>query len=206
MLVWGGQDGLGPLGNGGRYDPVGNGWAVTSIQKAPSRRDSQRAVWADGFMLVWGGQDVTSALSTGGRYALGQTADQDFDTYQHCADCDDTNGAVWTPPGEATGLTLAHQGGVSGTTTFAWSPPADIGGTASIQFDLLRSANPRDFQGPAFCLLTDAAPGIPAIDSANPAAGTIFFYLVRAQNPCPFRDGALGDDSSGAPRAGRACP
>jgi hypothetical protein len=43
-----------------------------------------------------------------------------------------------------------------------------------------------------------------ATDAATPAAGTAFYYQVRAQNPCG--PGSLGFTSSQVQRAGPNCP
>ena len=66
----------------------------------------------------------------------------------------------------------------------------------------MERANPNDFVGGALCLLSDA----PASDARTPPLGAALYYLVRAQNPCPMRDGSLRTSSSVAPIEGRDCP
>jgi N-acetylneuraminic acid mutarotase len=79
MLVWGGID-SDPwpdsiwMNSGGRYDPIADSWAPTSLQGAPHARELHTAVWTGDRMLVWGGTYVepdagaTSFPVDGGRY------------------------------------------------------------------------------------------------------------------------------------------
>jgi N-acetylneuraminic acid mutarotase len=75
MIVWGGrqfQFGDDRFNDGGRYNPITDVWAPTSLVNAPAPRSLHTAVWTVQEMIVWGG-DTTSALSqlgsnTGGRY------------------------------------------------------------------------------------------------------------------------------------------
>ena len=207
MIVWGGQDAAGDLNNGGRYDPVGLTWQSMTSAGAPSPRDSHHAVWANGFMLAWGGQDSAGALATGGRYALGQNADADHDGVRVCAgDCDDTNSAVWSAPGEATDLIFLIPA-APGQTTLIWNAPNDAGGTAPLSYDTLRATVAADFgAAAALCLETADGSDTSAVDTGSLGAGACFFYLVRARNACPAVVGPLGADSTGAWRTGRPCP
>jgi N-acetylneuraminic acid mutarotase len=73
MIVWGGH--LYPpgvdLNSGGRYNPVDDSWAPTSMANVPLARQSQTAVWSGSEMIVWGGvnfDDPNVYLDTGGRY------------------------------------------------------------------------------------------------------------------------------------------
>jgi len=47
-----------------------------------------------------------------------------------------------------------------------------------------------------------------AVDSVISAAGSVLYYLVRAENGCPgaLGVGPLGADSTGQTRSGRTCP
>jgi len=66
MIVWGGGDGGSgfPTQAGGRYDPILDAWAPTSLTNAPPARRLHAAVWTGQEMLIWGGlADVP-----GGRY------------------------------------------------------------------------------------------------------------------------------------------
>jgi N-acetylneuraminic acid mutarotase len=57
MIVWGGRDAGGVLGDGGAYDPGGDTWTPLSSDRAPSAREGHTAVWTGTRMIVWGGQD-----------------------------------------------------------------------------------------------------------------------------------------------------
>lgn len=70
MLVWGGYTGMSDLlypRQGGRYDPVGDGWLPTATLNSPVGRTNHTAVWTGTQMIVWGGLNGTS-LGTGGIY------------------------------------------------------------------------------------------------------------------------------------------
>ncbi len=73
-------------------------------------------------------------------------------------------------------------------------------------YDTLRSGFAGDFINGAVCIESNDGADLTALDAANPGAGAIFYYLVRAENACPRGEGTLGVDSSGQPRAGRHCP
>ena len=69
MIVWGGQDAVGPSGTGGRYDPTGDTWLTTSTgANAPSGRSSHSGVWTGTEMIIWGGQNGGGDEVTGGKY------------------------------------------------------------------------------------------------------------------------------------------
>jgi len=68
MVVWGGINGQGPLGTGGRFDPATDTWTPTSLVGAPSARFQHVGVWTGSRMLIWGGRDGTQWLNGGGRY------------------------------------------------------------------------------------------------------------------------------------------
>ncbi len=55
------------------------------------------------------------------------------------------------------------------------------------------------------CVETDDGSDTAAQDLDLPAAGSIFYYLPRAENDCPVGEGPLGSDSAGALRSGRSC-
>ncbi len=66
MIVWGGNSGGKvdpPLDTGGRYDPLTDTWAATSL--GGGGRYSHTAVWTGTEMIIWGGQ---AGGSTGSRY------------------------------------------------------------------------------------------------------------------------------------------
>ncbi len=75
MIVWGGCETEAcpiqgaPAATGGRYDPLSDSWAPTSLAGAPAPRASHTAVWSGAEMIVWGGQEENAkTFDTGGRY------------------------------------------------------------------------------------------------------------------------------------------
>jgi hypothetical protein len=120
--------------------------------------------------------------------------DTDGDGVPDVNDCHPLDPSVWTPPGEATGLSVA--GGASAS--FTWSAPPDGGGSQTVLYDLIRSGSPSDFAS-ATCVVSSAT-GTTASDPEIP--GSVFYYLVRAKNGC---GGGLGTGSNGAPRSGVSC-
>jgi hypothetical protein len=66
LLEWGGHVTSGVTNQGGRYDPAGDGWTVTSTGAGcPQGRSAQAGVWTGTRMIVWGGGPLTG---TGGVY------------------------------------------------------------------------------------------------------------------------------------------
>ncbi len=128
-------------------------------------------------------------------------ADGDGDLFGDVCDCDPGDGQIWSRPGEVS-LSLTHDG-ITGQTDISWAAPAETGGIAALFYDTLRADDPADFTV-ATCLETDDADTL-AADTATPAAGAAFYYLVRAENGCPG-GGTLGAGSNGIERAGAACP
>jgi len=124
--------------------------------------------------------------------------DADLDGVGDLCDCAPSDPRSWGPPGEVGTLLWTTQ------TAFAWSPPAEPGGT-SLLYDTLRSGTPADFVAAAICLDTDIA-ATSSGDAAAPAVGKAFFYQIRAQNGCGPDNGSLGAGSNGVPRTGRSCP
>jgi hypothetical protein len=67
MIVWGGEN-QNP-GAGGRYDPIADTWASTSLLGVPPARFWHTAVWTGEVMVVWGGAiTYTGHQQSGGRY------------------------------------------------------------------------------------------------------------------------------------------
>jgi uncharacterized repeat protein (TIGR01451 family) len=86
--------------------------------------------------------------------------------------------------------------------TLTWQPPSELGqGCSNVVYDILRSLVPWDFVG-AECVAADLD-ATSATDTATPAPGQTFFYLVRAENSCGSN---LGSDSAGNATVGRSCP
>jgi CSLREA domain-containing protein len=131
----------------------------------------------------------------------GSDSDGDGDTISQVDDCDDDDGQAWMVPGEAIDLILFHTGGTGGTTTLAWTAPSPLGGTLSgVVYDTIRSLAPADFVTSAVCVDTNGGPDPSAIDSTDPAAETVAYFLIRAENGCGT--GPLG----GSGREARGCP
>jgi hypothetical protein len=227
MVVWGGQSPDSPyqLNTGGRYDPLADTWAPTSVTVGtPAGREDPSAVWSGTEMIVWGGilgGGGGTRTNTGGGYCacLGPTLtwfrDADGDGHGNAGqslvscvpqtgyvtdgtDCDDGNGGAWAAPGEATDLRFTS------ATDLTWNAPAAPGATALV-YDLLRSSDPSDFMAAATCVASGVV-GTGAVDPEVPPPGTAYDYLVRAANACPSGEGSLGSRSDGTPRVGRACP
>jgi PKD repeat protein len=113
-------------------------------------------------------------------------------------DCDgsfDENGTV---PGEVAGVRFAAD--AQGTSLF-WSPPASSG---PLTYDVIRSGSPANFTSGALCLESNQGLDTVALDTAVPAPGQRFSYLVRAGNTCG--KGAVGTGAGGAQRTVRTCP
>jgi hypothetical protein len=133
--------------------------------------------------------------------ALCLVADADADGRPPGCDCDDTSGSVWSTPGEVPSLTLRS---VTGATELTFQPPP-VPGASVFDYELIRSSAASDFLNATTCPGA-ADPSEPLrLDTALPASGASFFYLVRARNACPNGEGPLGVSSSGEPHAG-ACP
>jgi N-acetylneuraminic acid mutarotase len=75
MIIWGGNGDTNPyqMNDGGRYNPVTDGWAAMPTTGAPSSRGLQTAVWTGAEMIVWGGSAWNGSgytyLNDGGRYS-----------------------------------------------------------------------------------------------------------------------------------------
>jgi concanavalin A-like lectin/glucanase superfamily protein len=110
-------------------------------------------------------------------------------------DCDDTSSTVWSVPGEVRSVAFTD------STTLAWSPPVATGGS-SPRYDTLRADTPTGFDVAA--CVASGTQDANVVDTAVPAEGTGFFYLLRAENTCGR--GPLGAGTDGVPRLGRACP
>ena len=79
--------------------------------------------------------------------------------------------------------------------TLDWSPPADLGGAVAPVYDVVRSESPADFTSSVICVEADDGANSWAMDPELPPAGGVYFYLVRAENPCG--KGSWGQDSDG---------
>jgi N-acetylneuraminic acid mutarotase len=100
MIVWGGgavNPSTGQYSDGGgRYDPVTDDWAPTSVTNAPVGRRDHVAVWSGSAMVVWGGI-VREADENVPAYSAA-TYDPVADSWNHLADSPlpgDYQRAVW---------------------------------------------------------------------------------------------------------------
>jgi hypothetical protein len=106
-------------------------------------------------------------------------------------------------PGEALSLTLFHTGGQGGSTSLAWSAPAEPG-TDPVQYDTISSSVVDDFfsRDVASCVESDGA-DTASVELRDPAPGEVLYYLIRAESACG--PGTAGSDSLGNPRLVREC-
>ena len=125
--------------------------------------------------------------------------DDDNDGVPDSADCFDTNGQMWSVPGEVRDLILTQ----TADTNLSWMIPAAPGGTW-VPYDTIVSSNPGDFIGGAACLESKDGTDTTASDPAEPPVGEARYYLTRVVSSCGA--GSAGVDSSGTPRAVRNCP
>jgi len=160
----------------GRY------WRATywgfGVETLPTAADRQAAL---GAFLDWCG-------------AM-EVADADWDGWANEADCSPGDPAVWAAPTPARELRL----GPAGPDNLSWTPPL-APGAAQLSYDVLRSTDAREFHT-AGCVASGLS-GTAATDLAEPPAGTIFYYLVRAGNDCGE---SLGPDSTSTPRWAPPC-
>ena len=63
MIVFGGRNSTGPLGDGASYDPITDQWSALPATGAPSPRSGATALWTGSALLVWGGDGPTDNLS-----------------------------------------------------------------------------------------------------------------------------------------------
>ena len=68
MIAWGGYNGGTYLGDGARYRPSADDWAILPAAGAPSARSEHTAAWTGAEMIVWGGQGSGGYLDGGARF------------------------------------------------------------------------------------------------------------------------------------------
>ena len=177
---------------------MGGGWSFgtsrSALEPNPGQPVYQYGPIDDGWFL----DDI---LLTDVRQApLSCTTDDDGDGVPICMDCDDTNPLVWGIPGEATDLTFQGDG-----RTLTWSAPAAPGGV-SLVYDTMKSSSPSSYDASAFASCLERNGGdLTSSDTATPAAGKAFYYLVRPENACPYGMAPLGTDSAGKSRSALNC-
>lgn len=135
---------------------------------------------------------------------LDPTGDPDLDGRANAVDCAPFNNGIWSVPGEARDLQLAHDS-ASGVTLLSWVPPDEPGAWTSVRHDAMRTATASDFTTAWFCVYSDGlgtATADPDPDPMLPRA--VYFYLVRTENDCG--PGSAGASSAGALRPIGDCP
>jgi hypothetical protein len=138
----------------------------------------------------------------GENWATKWTATSRLDLFPFC-----DGGTATGPVPDEVELLMALRGSALGSTTteLSWSG-VQLSGLMGVQFyDVLRSTNRTDFTslGQAHCELQDSLDLSFTDSEAVPAANGVYYYLVRAVNPCG--DGPLGYRSNGAVRTGTTC-
>ena len=68
MLVWGGVNDGGQLGDGAAYDPLKNVWTPLPSDGAPAAREQHSAVWTGSEMIIYGGLTAAGTTATGAAY------------------------------------------------------------------------------------------------------------------------------------------
>jgi len=116
--------------------------------------------------------------------------DGDGDCAADTLDCRPGDAGYWAKPGEVTELRASHSGGVGGTTTLSWGPPATLGGTAVDFVMIVRDG--------ATCVESDVGATRRTTHAVSPAPGQVLEFLIQAENPCGR--GSLGTASSNIPR------
>ena len=70
MLIWGGQNNTGLLGDGASYDPVADQWTTLNLSGTPAPRSGAGVVLAANRLLLWGGVNEQGGLNTGAQLLL----------------------------------------------------------------------------------------------------------------------------------------
>ncbi len=65
MVIWGGRNSVGVLGDGAYYDPVADQWTTLTLPNPPSPRFGATTVSTGDRILIWGGTDQSGGLNTG---------------------------------------------------------------------------------------------------------------------------------------------
>ncbi|MEI7935595.1 MAG: hypothetical protein WCK27_02800 [Verrucomicrobiota bacterium] len=68
MLVWGGQAGGVPLGDGAAYNPSANAWQTLSTTNAPAARYDHAALWTGSELMIVAGANASAPLATSAAY------------------------------------------------------------------------------------------------------------------------------------------
>ena len=129
-------------------------------------------------------------------------ADRDNDGVLNGSDCSPDNAGVYASPGIVPGVLVNGKTG----TAIAWG--AASGGSSAlydIATGMIASAKANQY-GPGLCLSSDES-GPNFVDlRSNPAPGTGYYYMIRAQNVCGVGSyGTASRDLHGT-QGGSACP
>ena len=68
MIVWGGDDGDTPIGDGAAFNPAANSWQTLSSTSAPAARSGHAAVWTGQEMLILAGSTGAAEFAAGSAY------------------------------------------------------------------------------------------------------------------------------------------
>jgi len=125
--------------------------------------------------------------------------DLDGDGISNLVDCAPADPSAWSIPGEISGVNFG-----TNNQTISWTSQASLSGPGTT-YDLMRGLVGQPIGGGAAetCLALDSGSNT-FNDTATPAVGTSFYYLVRGGNICGT--GNYGTTTSGAPRNTAACP
>jgi hypothetical protein len=115
-------------------------------------------------------------------------------------DCDDRDATRFARPQEATNLTFVDND------TLSWDGQTLSDGSG-VTFDVIRSGSAGNFVSGATCVERQDGNDTLALDPAGPPPGTVYYYLVRADNDCRGSTGmgSLGTTSAGAAHVGLVC-
>ena len=124
--------------------------------------------------------------------------DDDGDGTDNLADCLPTDPEVWAPSSsQIDDLLLGKQ---EAATELTWSSPIPSGAIPSLQrFDVLSAPTPTAFVEATVDPVELNIAQTSALDPRIPQPNALFFYLVRADNPCA--PAPAGSDSTGALRS-----
>jgi hypothetical protein len=209
-----------------RYNPSTDSWSLISNQSPVSLpRREHVALWTGEEMIVYGGY----LNENGARYCrLCPTlytyyADQDGDTFgdagrpgtscdatppasytADASDCSDTDGMVWRPPAEVTGLQL----GSSMPTEVTWDSQGLASGPGTV-YDVVGGhiflfTGFLDFAAGSCFQTAGSSPFADLLPDPGPSVAR--WYLARSRNGCGI--GTYGSGTSGSSRdaAAPACP
>jgi hypothetical protein len=127
-----------------------------------------------------------------------QLDNMDGDAAGDICDCLPNDNTAWNPPSAVTGLLL----GVGASTPLDWQASADLGANVT-DYDTLRFLSSSNFLTPV-CVEQDGA-DTQTLEAGVPALGSVFYYLIRADNLCAG-EGTVARDGDNMVRTTGACP